>query len=479
VSQYRALCALVILLLARGAAAGETEPRGDSGCGDRALHTVLVAGGASPATNHVSFEQDLELALEVFAKPAAVFLGGGSGAPTVQELAPHLGGDPLRARLAEILDPRPWRRSRYRRPRVECETATAGEVLSRLDEALSCQGGPVTVYIAAHGEQGETPAESIVGLWGDSYLTVADIAELHDESAGDRELRLVVASCFSGSFAEIAFKGADEQEGPARRHRCGLFASTWDGESTGCDSNPRRDEQESYGMHVLQALAGRDRDGRPLATGELDLDRDGEISLLEAHTRARVALHSIDVPTTTSEWFLRHSVTDESGDERPVTLPEEEAVIVRLGVALGLRDTEAVERELDRLESVLEDLDAELLDLETALTTCHVALTLRLLERWPVLDDPWHPEFESVLERDRTAITALLDRSPEARVHRLALQRVEVMTQRWSELEVRYVRALRLERSHETRRLARRLMALGGPAWAHYQQLLKCERGSP
>src|SRR4029077_2773259 len=105
--------------------------------------------------------------------------------------------------------------------------------------------------------------------------------------------------------------------GPAGSVRCGLFASTWDREASGCDPDPDRREQESYPLHFLHALRAEDRDGHPLNRDDLDLDHDGTISLLEAHTRARIMDASIDVPTTTSERWLR-GVAPASGPTSPV-----------------------------------------------------------------------------------------------------------------------------------------------------------------
>ena len=103
----------------------------------------------------------------------------------------------------------------------------------------------------------------------------------------------------------VAFETADESRGPSHTPRCGLFAGTWDRETSGCDANPDRRAQESYGLHFLHALAGKDRSGNALEPKRIDFDHDGKIGLLEAHARARIAAMSLDVPTTTSERFLR------------------------------------------------------------------------------------------------------------------------------------------------------------------------------
>jgi len=63
------------------------------------------------------------------------------------------------------------------------------------------------------------------------------------------------------------------------------------------------------------------------------------VSLLEAHAHARVLGSSIDVPTLTSERFLRYAVSPEAASEMgvaPADDPVERYVVERLGVALDL-----------------------------------------------------------------------------------------------------------------------------------------------
>ena len=175
--------------------------------------------------------------------------------------------------------------------------AGRADVAAALRTALADGGGPLLVYMALHGERGETARDDEVDLWGGARLSVANLAALLDGAPPRRQVRLVIASCFSGGFADLAFAGAHPQGGAARTPRCGLFASEWDQESSGCDPNPDRRAQEGFSVHFLHALRGEDRDGKPLPAAEIDYDGDGRVSLLEAETRARIASRSIDVPT--------------------------------------------------------------------------------------------------------------------------------------------------------------------------------------
>jgi len=440
---------------------------------------IIVGGGSFPQSTEVSLEQDVLLAKRVMGPQLRVLFAGGARAAAVRELAATrpVARAPLLSRLGDVFAPRPGRGSRYRRPALpRAGRATEDGVRSLLGDALSLRGEPLWLHVATHGEQGPTARDNHVGLWAGGLLHVDALARLHDRAP--RPLRVVIASCYSGGFAELAFVGADEQLGASPAPRCGLFAGTWDRQTSGCDPNPDRRRQEGYSLHFLHALRGEDRAGQALAAGALDLDADGRLSLLEAHTRARIASMSIDVPTTTSERLLR-SVQRTGGEADTQLLPEERAVLKALGELLGIEAVASARDRLGVLERRLADLDAAVIAAEEASHQAYLRLAAALLERWPVLDDPYHPEFAATFARDAEVIARVLDRSAEARAFDAAQRVLEASDDRYWDLRVDEALLSRYLRSHETLGLATALGARGGDDWDAYQRLLTCERWVP
>lgn len=439
------------------------------------LRWLAIGGGATPEFNQVSIEQDLQLAQEVFGAGGALLFAGGPGSHGVQVEDAEARGDPLLATLAELFAPRGGRRATYRPTTLSpVAAATASQALAALKQALAEPGPPLRVYLAGHGERGEAPRDGGLSLWGQTSLRVAALAEVLD--AGERPAQIVATSCFSGSFAELVFAGADPQAGPARTLRCGLFAATAEREASGCDPNPDRAAQEGYALHFLNALRGRDRAGEPLPLAELDLDGDGEVSPLEAHARARVHGEGIDVPTTTSERWLR-AVAPRRGRSRAAELPEEAAVIAGLAQALGYTGREA--QAAGDLEHVLRDMsDAhDRLDAASAREDeAYRAAAAELLARFPVLDDPWHPDFAPTLAEHHDEIARVVADSPRFAAFRGAQEEVAVAQQEVAALLARSARLERLVRALENQALAGRLKARGGAAWATFEALLACER---
>jgi hypothetical protein len=447
---------------------------------DRPLRFLVIGGGATPESTEVSLEQDVVLAGRVLRGPGSVFFAGGSDALSVRTLDPTLDTSSVLVRVGELFAPRAGRGSRYRKSSIAALPARRAVIEQGLARSLAqAAGDPLLVYVASHGEQGETPRDNRVVLWGGDALSVAQLdAATH---AAPRPVRYVIASCFSGGFAELAFERADARAGVTQAARCGLFAGTWDRETAGCDPNPDRRAQEGYSLHFFHALRGEDRDGQPLAAGTLDLDGDGRIGLLEAHTRARIAGVSIDVPTTTSERFLRHVQKAPAAKRKldPKLLPEEHAVRVQLGARLGLLTRRAVEDRLAVLDRRLDELDRALSELELVLDEKHAALSALLLARWPMLDDAYHPDFAPALARDAARIRTLLDASPEARAYDDLAEQLAQLDERFSQAQAEEAVALRLLRAYETLELASALAARGGQPWASYTQLLECERWVP
>lgn len=441
------------------------------------LRFLALGGGPTPESNEVSLEQDIALLRRALPAPGVVLFAGGSGSPSVRELDPSPKGDRVRTALGDLFAPRTGRQSRYRTPSFDAERATLENVEARLTAALSEGDQPLFMYIAAHGDQGTDPKSNSVALWGGRALSVAALAELHERHL--RPLRLVATSCFSGGFGELAFAGADAAAAsPSTVPRCGLFAGTADRETSGCDPNPNRRAQESYALHLVHALSGKRRDGAPLGPGVADYAGDGAVGLLDAHTWARIAAVSFDVPTTTSERWLRQVEPGSAAIDRAL-LPEEAAVIDQLGAALGLKGEHAVEQRWAELDRQLGSLQSAIDRAEEELAERVADEATLLLERWPVLDDPFHPEFDDTFREHRLAIERLLTASPEARERTRAEQRARVLYDQLDAVAVQEARVLRLLRSHETLHKAAALLKRGGPAADHYRALLACERAAP
>jgi hypothetical protein len=460
--------------------------RADPLLGARLAHTpsiidwIAAGGGPTPEYNQLSVEDDLALFAETLGADRGLLLfAGGPGTRSVQVLDDAPRGDELGAELGSFFDARDGRDSHYRPTRLALHgPATVSGTLGAIERALATGSAPLTVFLAGHGIAGETPADAELLMWGDEPLTPAALAEALDRTPPARVVRVVITSCYSGGFGELVYRGARAELGPTETDRCGFFAAPWDLPASGCDPDPDRAVHEGYAIHFLAALRGQDRQGRDARTS-LDLDHDGRISLLEAHTRAVIASTSLDVPTTTSETWLR-AVAPARGPENPYALPEADAVVAAMAELTGLVGSEQRGRaELLRRRDAMAAITAELTSLDEQEASAYRAASAALLSRWPMLDDPWHPDFRATLDDEHDAIAAFFEGAPEMLAWREARALVDALEQRLDDGRVEAARYERLVRALDDRALAARLHAQGGAAWQRYERLLRCERGSP
>ena len=446
------------------------------------LGWLAFGGGSEPLSNQVSLAQDLDLARSVLAGSGFVMFASGRGAffaverkEPQQEALREVGTE-----LARLFGPPGALDLRYEPTTLAIDApATREHVLDALRDAVERGSSPLLVVAASHGEQGARPRENAINLWGGWSIDVGDIAELLDSAEKPRATRFVIASCFGGGFAELAFVGADPRKGLRNPEHCGLFAAPWDEESSGCDPNPDRRQQDSYALHLFHALRGQARDGTDRLS-DIDLDRDSRVGLLEAHAWARIHSRSLDVPTTTSERLLREYVRSYDA-ERMVPDPElEELSVVRaLATELELPDERAANAQLNELNRILQDTTQLLEEAQHTNDDTYYALRIGLLERWPLLEHVWDPRTRGLIEREGPRIVQLLTDSELARSYALASRELDDALAQQDGVRHARARVLRLVRAFETLRLATALKRRGGARYEHYEALRQCERFVP
>jgi hypothetical protein len=454
------------------------------------ISAIVVGGGPTPDSNQLSLEEDVRLATETFGAGAVALFAGGPGTRSVQvaDLEPR--GERLVREIGELLAPRGGRDAHYRPTSLPLHgAATLAQLEALLELALEQPGAPLTVYVAGHGEGGESPLDSRTLFWGGEALDPIGLAGWLDAREPARGVRFVVTSCFSGGLAEMVFEAADRTRPASAQDRCGLFATSWDEEASGCDPDPERAHHDGFGVHFLLALRGQARDGSE-RRDEIDLDDDGAIGLYEALTHARIASRSIDIPTTTSETYLR-VVARTPPEALPVSashagpapaatrLPEQEAVVEALRAAMELTDRDELAARLGETRARKAEHDAAVEEASAEADARYFALVAEVLSRWPVLDDPYHPDFPGTIERERAAIERYLATSPTVQRYLEADDELSAMGSVDLAMRLELSLLRRLEQAYETMELASALEARGGSDWERYLALRACEWSAP
>lgn len=441
---------------------------------------LAIGGGGEPISNQISLAQDIALLQSEMATPGTTLFASGKRAlVAIEKPRDTRKPAPLSDALAELFGTPLSAATHYEPAKLAIDgPATTEHVLATLGEALAQKGDPLFVYIGCHGDRGERPRDSSLGLWGGWPLHVDDLANVLDAQVSQRPARFVITSCFGGGFAELIYRGAEAERGAREVTHCALFAAPWDEEASGCDPNPDRRAQESYALHFTHALASQDRTGK--VVNGIDLDGDGGVSLLEAHSWARINARSFDMPTTTSERYLRELVEQsEAHGTKPEFDREEAQVVSALGRALELEGANDAERQLTELEGILAEVASTVDEARHAEEDAYYALRISLLERWPLLDHPWDTRTQTLLKSEGEAIRRVLEDSDAASAYLNASRELEDLLVQQDQARIARALAARLARAHETARLAGALKARGGANWHAYQALRACERFVP
>lgn len=104
------------------------------------------------------------------------------------------------------------------------------------------------------------------------FISSQDLIRMRDELSISGDLKFVASQCYSGAVAWMAF---DSSRQKLRGDTCGITASTFYYQSSGCSLDPN--VKTGHGYWVSKGI-----------TEQVDIDGDGETSLLDLHLYALV-----------------------------------------------------------------------------------------------------------------------------------------------------------------------------------------------
>ncbi|MCR9296638.1 MAG: hypothetical protein NXI32_28335 [bacterium] len=278
---------------------------------------LVLAGGHSPAGNQASLEANVLFFREVLREQhhapwsmTTYFADGQDEKADLQysvEIAQAASpATNLLTNLVSFGGPSNTR-LRYRNHRVE---NTAGPLrpelvrseLHRLSGVMRA-GDRLLIYVTSHGGKAEDddPYNTTISCWDRQSITARDFESWLDGIPEEVPVIMVMAQCYCGGFAHTIFDNSRQSDGISPHNRVGFFAQQHDLAAAGCRPDIRNDEE--YSSYFWGAIAGRTRSGKPVE--RIDLDADGKVSFVEAHTYAVLASQTIDIPLRTSETLLR------------------------------------------------------------------------------------------------------------------------------------------------------------------------------
>lgn len=165
-------------------------------------------------------------------------------------------------------------------------------------------GDRLLVYVTAHGGSAKKDGddhETSITCWGNRDLNMSEVAKWMDSLPPDVSVILVMAQCYCGGFSHTIYNEGRAELGLSTNVRTGFFAQRHDLPAAGC--RPDVDDDEEYSSYFWGAMLGQTRSGKKVS--EADSDKNGKITLAEAHAYAVVASETIDIPLRGSDALLR------------------------------------------------------------------------------------------------------------------------------------------------------------------------------
>jgi hypothetical protein len=218
------------------------------------------------------------------------------------------------------------------------------------------------LYFTGHGNRNrDNLNNNTFNLWGDDDITVQEFTTLLDQLPTRTTVAVVMAQCFSGSFANIVYPGGKPGNDLAPQSRCGFFATIRENPSVGCTPAVDEADYEDYSSSFFAGLSGQNRVGKPVPS--VDYNRDGRVSYAEAHAFVKIDAQTTDLPVSTSEVWLQELAArrkyDTAINQQPITAivatarPDQKAVVDYLVGELRLNPQQSLAAQWQKLRQSL------------------------------------------------------------------------------------------------------------------------------
>lgn len=261
------------------------------------------------------------------------------------------------------------------------------------DFARVKKGDEVTLIFQGHG--GINPkdtAQNSFKLWNNTRLSVQQLEKLLQTLDPSIPVRFMFPQCFSGGFSRLIYPDADRNQTPSSALRCGFMAEYDFEESEGCTTSINEADYRDYSSYFFAALDGKNRDNRSLSA-DPDRDRDGRVSLQEAHFYSLTQAISADVPRSTSEtflqnwipWYLRWLDGSAIPDNIYSQLAKEVAIKNQY-ILQSNGQIKGIKQHIAQLQQQRLELDAELQELIKNIAELKQLIAEPVIKQWPYIE---------------------------------------------------------------------------------------------
>ncbi|MEE9334528.1 MAG: hypothetical protein V3U65_10605 [Granulosicoccaceae bacterium] len=269
---------------------------------------VLIGGGYDLHSTQAQIEKNVQWARDslesVGVSTTVYFSDGDDPADDVFYLATDEEYHSPFEAMSRVYGEHTANRLRYRGHSLEnVAGATNAEALkNNLAQILNEAEQSTLLVFNGHGSSShDAPHQVGISLWGNTSIKADELQSVVRNAT--QPLRYVFTQCYSGGFNSMVFANPAEGLELSKQHICGVTSVSPYRKSEGCSAQVSTNGYRDYTTYFFAALSGYDQKGEILSR-ETDMDKDGLVSLREAHMYSVETAVSTDIAYSSSDFYL-------------------------------------------------------------------------------------------------------------------------------------------------------------------------------
>ena len=361
-----------------------------------------------------------------------------------------------------------------------------GELTAALNQDFKNmkQGDRGLFIFNGHGGRNKRDtAKNTFGIWGNDSLNVNEFSTLIDKVDNSVPMRFVFTQCYAGGFERLVHPKAADSIELADARRCGFFAEAADRKAEGCSAGINAADYRDYSTYFFAALSGETRQGEALPENP-DRNKNGEVSLYEAHLYTLAQAHSTDLPRATSEvylerwqpWYLRWFFAGKGQGNVYAKLANDIARDLRVPTDQSVQRS-VISKKRRRLERKDKKLKKERKQLRVAMTELRYNIRYELEKRWPEAAESRTEKYQQFIKDEATAVRKFITSHDNWQKLVSGYKRYQAIAGERLEVERKLTQFDKLHRLNKLARLRQQFeQNATNQQKADYQRLLGCEK---
>lgn len=412
-----------------------------------AAEAIIIGGGSDVSSSPEQLEQDVKWVQDVLNDqliPTTTYFTDGdtTGADVHYRLPDANKQDSLSASsmepIARIFGDNHLERQRYREHNINDVIGSTRwqDLEPAINDLLARSKHHEETLLIFNGLgrlSGTRPESATMDLWDNSSLSVKQLHQTINQRTSP--VRFVFNQCHSGGFHRLAYKNPEKGLTLSGVRHCGFTSESVYRHSENCSVDTNLIGNAEYSSHFFSALHGYEPDGQIISRFP-DTNKDGQVSLREAHLFTLQEAFSSQVPRSTSEdflirwqpWYLRWMPNSKLlPNNEYARLFRDVAASYKIDLDNGVANT--LRSLLANHTSEISLLEKQLADNRLAVAQLQSRMQQNLSAKWPKMLSPYTSEYNAFIESGEFEKVSTYIRNSMSEYQQLVLLQDQIIEQ--------------------------------------------------